>query len=1044
MIVGAFKYDNGQTEEGGAFVYHGSASGLPAATNWTAESDQDIAHFGRSVCTAGDVNGDGYSDVIVGASEYDNGQTDEGRAFVYFGNEGTGLRSTVRQFKPGTLNIIYSGGSSGTNGQARLNIFGKSPFGRTGGRIVYEFKENGMPFSGAVITNSTSSSGSGVFTDLDFWGVDLYKGISGLQFDKLYKWRARVQYRLSTSPYQKFGPWKYYNNYVPTPQGNFRAWVGISHLSLPVIFSFSPQKGPVGTTVKIKGSGFNIVPSNNIVFFGAAMASVSAASADSITVTVPAGASYQNISVTNLEHNLTGYSSMPFIVTFPGGCKPDLATKSDFPIFGGIRKMNSGDIDGDGKPDLVVLNGISYTVSVLRNISTSGGVSFDASVSFATVYFPNSISIGDLDGDGRPDLALANLSYGSVSVLRNISTPGAVNFEPKVDFTAEMNAFSISMGDLDGDGRPDLAVANDNGGSNTFSVLRNASTPGTISFAPKIEFATSPYSSSVSIGDITGDGKPDLVVASAYYNSVYVYNNTSRLGIISFFPLGPYLCPVGSNPFSVSIGDITGDGKQDLAVANRGSNTVSVLRNTSTPSDLVGVSFAPKVDFTTEVEPVSVSIGDIDGDGKPDLFVANKSSNTVSVFRNTSTSGGVSFAAKTNFITGSYPNSVSLVEIDGDGRPDLVDANSSGSFNISVFRNLAIPSSLQTSASGNGNPIANGSVTPDTTNYTDFGNVILSLLAVRPEDSKNAIINDKKEGGISKSGIEMNAKLEEGGDAMSGSAVRTYIFKNTSTDSLSVDSIKMTGADSALFTPGALTPSGKIASGDSAGFTVTYIPVESGTDSAVVNIYSSINSGNECVQTEIYTFAVRGNAISGSSTLDISVIPEGFYNAGSDVMTGDTVTVNLRNGSSPYALEDSSKAFVDASGQGIFTFSNAVDSTPYYIEVNHRNSIETWSKTAQQFTASMLSYNFTTANTQAYGDNMIQVDASPVRYGIYSGDVNQDGVVDASDNGAIDNAASNFETGYLSTDLNGDEVIDASDAAIADNNAASFVSAVTP
>jgi hypothetical protein len=86
VVVGAHFYDNGQADEGRAFVYHGSASGLSPTPDWTAESDQVQAIFGWSVGTAGDVNGDGYDDVVVGAHLYDNGQADEGRAFVYHGS----------------------------------------------------------------------------------------------------------------------------------------------------------------------------------------------------------------------------------------------------------------------------------------------------------------------------------------------------------------------------------------------------------------------------------------------------------------------------------------------------------------------------------------------------------------------------------------------------------------------------------------------------------------------------------------------------------------------------------------------------------------------------------------------------------------------------------------------------------------------------------------------------------------------------------------------------------------------------------------------
>ncbi|UCG29914.1 MAG: FG-GAP repeat protein, partial [candidate division WOR-3 bacterium] len=90
VVVSALNYDNGQIDEGGAFVYHGSATGLSLTPDWSAESDQEEAQYGTSVSVAGDVNGDGYSDVIVGAYRYDNGQTDEGRAFVYHGS-GAGL-----------------------------------------------------------------------------------------------------------------------------------------------------------------------------------------------------------------------------------------------------------------------------------------------------------------------------------------------------------------------------------------------------------------------------------------------------------------------------------------------------------------------------------------------------------------------------------------------------------------------------------------------------------------------------------------------------------------------------------------------------------------------------------------------------------------------------------------------------------------------------------------------------------------------------------------------------------------------------------------
>jgi hypothetical protein len=99
VIVGAGRYDNGQTDEGRTYVYHGSTTGLNTTAAWTAEGDQVGANFGYPVRTAGDVNGDGYADVIIGAYYYDNGEVDEGAAFLYYGNGGDGLDVTPRQMR---------------------------------------------------------------------------------------------------------------------------------------------------------------------------------------------------------------------------------------------------------------------------------------------------------------------------------------------------------------------------------------------------------------------------------------------------------------------------------------------------------------------------------------------------------------------------------------------------------------------------------------------------------------------------------------------------------------------------------------------------------------------------------------------------------------------------------------------------------------------------------------------------------------------------------------------------------------------------------
>jgi len=181
-------------------------------------------------------------------------------------------------------------------------------------------------------------------------------------------------------------------------------------------------------------------------------------------------------------------------------------------------------------------------------------------------------------------------------------------------------------------------------------------------------------------------------------------------------------------------------------------------------------------------------------------------------------------------------------------------------------------------------------------------------------------------------------------------------------------------------------------------------------------------------------------------TLDVSVIMEGFYDPSANNMRlSDIATAYFRNSTSPYAIVDSSTALINATTfTGSFLMDNAPTGT-YYIVVKHRNTIETWSAGTISYTQpSTVSYNFTSAASQAFGNNMIQVDASPVRFGIYSGDVTQDGIVDGSDGALIDNDAFNFVTGYVNTDVTGDGIVDGSDGAIVDNNAFNFVGVVRP
>jgi hypothetical protein len=176
----------------------------------------------------------------------------------------------------------------------------------------------------------------------------------------------------------------------------------------------------------------------------------------------------------------------------------------------------------------------------------------------------------------------------------------------------------------------------------------------------------------------------------------------------------------------------------------------------------------------------------------------------------------------------------------------------------------------------------------------------------------------------------------------------------------------------------------------------------------------------------------------------ITLIPQAFYNIGpNNLNMSDTVDIYMRSTVSPYPIVDMATGVIDATTfTGSFLFATAPSGT-YYLQVKHRNALETWSKAGGEvYTAgSAFSYNFTTASTQAYGSNMI---LKGTKQCFFSGDVNQDGTIDASDVSAVDNDAFNFSSGYLATDVNGDGSVDGTDVSVADNNAFNFVSKVVP
>jgi len=330
-----------------------------------------------------------------------------------------------------------------------------------------------------------------------------------------------------------------------------------------------------------------------------------------------------------------------------GGLGPRLA----FETGSSSRCVAVGDLNNDGRPDLVVSNAFGDSISVL--LADDGG-EFGGRTDLVTGGAPAAVAMADFTGDGRPDLVVTDPTLSRISVLAGDGDGG---FGGPTDAATGTDPVAVAVGDLNGDGLLDLVVANEVSG--TVSVLRRASVGG----YSRTDAPAGADPVAVAIGDVNGDGRPDVAVANRAANSANILLANGSGGFDA--PL-PFATGAGSD--AIAISDVTGDGHLDLVVANQDDATVSVL-----PGNGLG-GFGPRVDFSTGSGPAALAIADLNGDGLPDLATANASAGTVSVLFADGLGG---FRPKRDFVAGSDPTALAIGDVNGDLHGDLVVTNHS-------------------------------------------------------------------------------------------------------------------------------------------------------------------------------------------------------------------------------------------------------------------------------------------------------------------------------------------------------------------------------
>jgi hypothetical protein len=350
--------------------------------------------------------------------------------------------------------------------------------------------------------------------------------------------------------------------------------------------------------------------------------------------------------------------------------RPSFAKPHRYPLAKFPGAVAIGDVNGDGRNDLVTASTrFGVTVSTVSVLLNRGRGRFGTARRYRSGSESDPVAIGDLDGDGKLDLATANTETVSVLINR-----GDGRFRAHREYAAAKYPFDLAIGDLNGDGTADLATANtdiDFGGRrSSVSVFINK---GDGSFENRVDHQAGRQPHSVAIGDVNQDGKRDLVTAN-FSDSVSVFING---GDGSFRPRVDYRA--GSGPSSIAIGDMNSDHRLDLVTANSNTtpdggrlDSVSVLLNNGDGG------FRPKLDYRgrREMGFYSLAIGDLNRDGKRDVAIGLESDIGGKIVPVLLNSGGGRLEKRIDYSAGptdngAGPRSVAIGDLNSDGKLDL-------------------------------------------------------------------------------------------------------------------------------------------------------------------------------------------------------------------------------------------------------------------------------------------------------------------------------------------------------------------------------------
>ncbi|CAF4047001.1 unnamed protein product [Rotaria sp. Silwood2] len=324
--------------------------------------------------------------------------------------------------------------------------------------------------------------------------------------------------------------------------------------------------------------------------------------------------------------------------------------------------VTAGDFNNDNRLDIVVASNGTYVIGVLLGY---GDGTFANIITYSVGNSPNlqSIAVGDFNSDHLLDMAVANWKKGNVGIL--LGTVTIIGVEDTTWFTGSAaHSQGIDIDDLNNDNRSDVVVANY--GMHNIAIMFGYSN-GTFPMQATFSTGSLSFPTSVVVGDLNSDKQPDIVVANSGNDNVGILFGQ---GNGSFDAIDVYSTDIGSKPQSIAIGDLNGDGRLDIVVASYGTRSVDVLLRYDAGTFGSMVPYSTGENSNTD----AITVADLNNDGILDIVAANKGTGNIGIFLG---KGNATFSNQTTFSTGtdSRPFSVATGDFNNDNRLDIAVAN---------------------------------------------------------------------------------------------------------------------------------------------------------------------------------------------------------------------------------------------------------------------------------------------------------------------------------------------------------------------------------